>query len=726
MISAELNSIFQQSLTYAKDQRHEYLTIEHVFFALLGSEEGISIIKECGGDPHHMRQELAEYILTSMDKLPEDIISDPYETVALSRLIDKMIRHIQSAQKQAADVGDLLAAIYEEPSSYACALLESYEIERVDILAAISHRDTPSASEETQESALEKYTVNLLEKARAGMIDPIIGRDNEIERVIQTLCRRKKNNPLLVGEPGVGKTAIAEGLALRISEDNVPDIIKGAPVFGLDLGSLLAGTKYRGDFEKRLKAVIDELKSIKNAILFIDEIHTIVGAGSVNGGGMDASNQLKPALASGELKCMGATTYSEFRNGFEKDKALARRFAKIDVEEPSLEDSYLILKGLAPKYEKHHGIKYTDKALRVAVDLSKKYITDRFLPDVAIDLMDEAGASFHLHKRKRQTVTPHDIEAIISKITGMPTSKIGEGDSEKLRSLEEDLKALVVGQDEAVKKVSEAVKRSRAGLSGENKPIASFLFSGPTGVGKTELSRALADVLGVHFERFDMSEYMEKHALSRLVGAPPGYVGFEQGGLLTEAARKHPYMVLLLDEIEKAHPDLINILLQVMDSATLTDNNGFKANFKNVIVIMTSNVGATERNVMGFNADSSLSRGEALKSFFTPEFRNRLDALIEFKPLGSEIVERIVEKFINNINKELSKKKIALHVSQKAVGYIAVMGYDKAMGARPLVRFIQENVKNPLTDEMLFGKLKYGGRVEIDFDQKLTFEFFEK
>ena len=726
MISAELNSIFQQSLSYAKDQRHEYLTIEHVFFAILGSQEGIFIIKECGGDPYLMREELAEHIMSTMQRLPDDILSDPYETVALSRLIDKMIRHIQSAQKPAADVGDLLAAIYEEPNSYACALLESYDIERVDVLAAISHRESANTSEDIQESALQIYTINLLQKAKEGKIDPIIGRDSEIERVIQTLCRRKKNNPLLVGEPGVGKTAIAEGLALRISEDDVPDIIKDAPVYGLDLGALLAGTKYRGDFEKRLKAVMDELKATKNAILFIDEIHTIVGAGAVNGGGMDASNQLKPVLASGELKCMGATTYSEFRNGFEKDKALARRFSKIDVEEPSLDDSYLILKGLAPKYEKHHGVKYSDKALRAAVELSKKYITDRFLPDVAIDLMDEAGASFHLHKRKRQNVTPHDIESIISKITGMPTSKIGEGDIEKLATLEEDLKALVIGQDEAVKKVSEAVKRSRAGLTGENKPIASFLFSGPTGVGKTELSRALSDVLGVHFERFDMSEYMEKHALSRLVGAPPGYVGFEQGGLLTEAAKKHPYMVLLLDEIEKAHPDLVNILLQVMDSATLTDNNGFKANFKNVILIMTSNVGASERNVMGFNADSSLSRGEALKSFFTPEFRNRLDAVVEFKSLKVEIVEAIVKKFINNINKELGKKKISLHVSDKAIGYIAQMGYDKEMGARPLVRFIQENVKNPLTDEMLFGKLKNGGDVHIDFDKKLTFDFKEK
>ncbi|WP_345993547.1 ATP-dependent Clp protease ATP-binding subunit ClpA [Sulfurimonas sp. HSL-1716] len=726
MISAELNSIFQKSLSYAKDQRHEYLTIEHVFFSILGSPEGMAIIKECGADPHVMREELAEYIMTSMESLPEDVISDPYETVGLSRLIDKMIRHIQSAQKPSADVGDLIAAIYEEENSYSCMLLEAHGIERIDVLAAISHQESISVSDEQQESALAKYTINLLQKAKEGAIDPIIGRDNEIQRVIQTLCRRKKNNPLLVGEPGVGKTAIAEGLALRISEGDVPDIIKDAPVFGLDLGALLAGTKYRGDFEKRLKGVIDELKGVKNAILFIDEIHTLVGAGAVNGGGMDASNQLKPALASGELKCMGATTYGEFRNIFEKDKALSRRFAKIDVDEPTLEDSYLILKGLAPKYEKHHDIKYTDKALRAAVDLSKKYISDRFLPDVAIDLVDEAGASFHLHRRRRKTVTPHDIEAIISKITGMPTSKIGEDDIERLASLQEDLKAVVIGQDEAVQKVSEAVKRSRAGLMGEDKPIASFLFSGPTGVGKTELSRALASVLGVHFERFDMSEYMEKHSISRLVGAPPGYVGFEQGGLLTEAARKHPYMVLLLDEIEKAHPDLINILLQVMDSAVLTDNNGYKANFKNVVLIMTSNVGATERNVMGFNADSSLSRGEALKSFFTPEFRNRLDAIVEFKPLKMEIVERIVRKFVNNINKELGKKKISLHISDKAVGYIAQMGYDKEMGARPLVRFIQENVKNPLTDEMLFGKLRHGGNVYIDFNKKLTFDFQEK
>ncbi len=725
MISAELNAIFQRALSFAKDQRHEYLTIEHVFFAVLGSKEGIAIMKECGADAGVMREALGVYLSTHMQPLPEEVHQDPFETVALSRMIDQMMRHIQSAQKEQADVGDLVAAIYEEQHTYACMLLEEHDVSRVDVLEVISHQDVEGQSAEgDEESALKKYTVNLVAMANDGRIDPVIGRVNEIERVVQTLCRRKKNNPLLVGEPGVGKTAVAEGLALRIASGEVPDLLKDSPVYALDLGAMLAGTKYRGDFEKRLKGVIDELKKQKNAIMFIDEIHTLVGAGAVNGGSMDASNQLKPALASGELKCMGATTYSEFRNIFEKDRALSRRFAKIDVEEPSMEESYLILKGLKERYEKHHGLKYTDKALRSAVELSKKYITDRFLPDVAIDLMDEAGASFHLLKKKRTTVSPHDIEAIISKITGVPTSRIGEDDVERLASLEPDLKARVIGQDVAVEKVALAVKRSRAGLNAPDKPIASFLFSGPTGVGKTELARSLADIMGVHFERFDMSEYMEKHALSRLVGAPPGYVGFEQGGLLTEAIRKHPYTVLLLDEIEKAHPELINILLQVMDSATLTDNNGFKANFKNVVLIMTSNIGATERTVMGFNADQTLSRGEALKSFFTPEFRNRLDAVVEFGPLTMEIVEGIVDKFIGEVNAQLKKKKVSVSITDKARGYLAEMGYDKAMGARPLGRVIQEKIKDPLTDEMLFGSLKNGGKVTVDFAKgKLQFSF---
>ena len=727
MISAELNSIFQKALIYAKDQRHEYLTIEHVFFALLGSKEGIAIIKECGGDVETMREAAATYLSATMQALPEDVNQEPFETVALSRMIDKMIKHIQSAQKEQAEVGDLMAAVFEEEHTFAIALLQEQEISRVDVLEVISHQDVDTATttgDET-ESYLDKYTINLVEKAKEGKIDPVIGRKDEIERVVQTLCRRKKNNPLLVGEPGVGKTAIAEGLALRISEDDVPAILHAAPIFALDLSAMLAGTKYRGDFEKRLKGVIDELKNTKDAILFIDEIHTIVGAGAVSGGSMDASNQLKPALASGELKCMGATTFAEHRNAFEKDRALSRRFARIDVDEPSLKDSVLILKGLRSKYEEHHGLKYTDKALHAAVELSKKYINDRFLPDVAIDLIDEAGASFHLSKKKRQTVTPHDIEKVISKITGVPTSRMTEDDTTRLESLEADLKKRVIGQDNAVKKVALAIKRSRAGLNAGDKPIGSFLFSGPTGVGKTELAKSLADEMGIHFERFDMSEYMEKHALSRLVGAPPGYVGYEQGGLLTEAIRKHPYTVLLLDEIEKAHPDLVNILLQVMDNATLTDNNGYKANFKNVVLIMTSNVGAQAASVMGFNADQALSRGEELKAFFTPEFRNRLDAVVEFVPLEIEVVEEIVDKFIAELNGQLSKKKVVVEVSEKARGYLAEMGYDITMGARPLARVIQEKIKDKLTDEMLFGSLKHGGKVMVDYEDALTFDFSE-
>ncbi len=724
MISASLNAIFQKALLYAKDQRHEYLTIEHVFYALLGAKEGIEIIRECGGDVAAMRQAISRYLDTTMEKLPEDATQEPFETVALSRMIDQMIRHIQSAQKQQAEVGDLVAAIYEEKHTYACQVLKESDISRVDVLEVISHKDVQQQTmQEENESYLKKYTVELVAQAREGKIDPVIGRTDEIERVVQTLCRRKKNNPLLVGEPGVGKTAIAEGLALRIAAGDVPDIIEDAPIYALDLGAMLAGTKYRGDFEKRLKGVIDEITAHKNAIMFIDEIHTLIGAGAVSGGSMDASNQLKPALASGAMKCMGATTYAEYRNVFEKDRALSRRFAKIDVDEPSMEESVEILKGLRPKYEKHHGLTYEDKALESAVALSKKYISERFLPDVAIDLMDEAGASFHLKKHERKVVESIDIENVIAKMTGVPTSRISEDDTTKLEHLESELRARVIGQDSAVEKVALAIKRSRAGLNAQERPIASFLFAGPTGVGKTELARTLADTLGVHFERFDMSEYMEKHALSRLVGAPPGYVGYEQGGLLTEAIRKHPYTVLLLDEIEKAHPDLVNILLQVMDSATLTDNNGYKANFKNVILIMTSNVGATERSVMGFNADSSLARGEALKSFFTPEFRNRLDAVIEFLPLEREMVEGIVDKFIAELNVQLVPKGIEVVLSEKARGYLAEMGYDKAMGARPLARVIQEKIKDPLTNEMLFGRLKHGGKVRVDYDKAIVFDY---
>jgi ATP-dependent Clp protease ATP-binding subunit ClpA len=724
MISQSLNDIFQKSILFAKEMRHEYLTIEHVFYLLLSSEKGSSIITACGGDIQKMQEELALYIKTHIDELPENVNKDPYESVALSRLVDNMIGHIQSAQQNSADVGDLLAALYSEENTFSFALLNEYQISRLDILELISHTETRPKNDD-KESFLKKYSIDLLKKAKEGKIDPVIGRDKEIKRVTQILCRRKKNNPILVGEAGVGKTAIAEGLALNISSGNVPKIIANAELYALDMSALLAGTKYRGDFEKRLKGVMDELKTKPDAILFIDEIHTLIGAGATSGT-MDAANQLKPALASGELKCMGATTFAEYRNGLEKDKALSRRFSKVDISEPSEKTSYLILKGLQSKYEAHHGVKYTDKALRSAVELSKRYITDRFLPDKAIDLMDETAASFHLKKNKKKRVTSNDIQKTISSIVGISTSNVSEKESVSLMNLENELKLKVIGQDDAVGKVSQAIKISKVGLTPSNKPIASFLFSGPTGVGKTELAIALSDTLGINFERFDMSEYMEKHAISRLVGAPPGYVGYEQGGLLTEAIKKHPYTVLLLDEIEKAHPDLVNILLQIMDNATLTDNNGYKANFQNVVLIMTSNIGATARNVMGFNKDESISKNEELKSFFTPEFRNRLDAIVDFKALDVETVVGIVKKFINELNADLKKKKISVFISDEAVKHIAKSEYSVEMGARPLKRYIQNNITNKLSDEILFGKLKNGGEVTVGYYKELTLTFKEK
>ena len=724
MISPTLNDIFQKSILFAKQLHHEYLTIEHVFYLLLNSAEGAAIIEACGGDTQKMKDELANYIKENIEILPQNIEQEPYESVALSRLIDNMVRHIQSAGQTSADVGDLLAALYEEEHTYAYMLLNEYQISRLDILEIISHTDIQKTANE-KESNLDKYAINLLQKAREGKIDPVIGRDKEIKRVTQILCRRKKNNPILVGEPGVGKTAIAEGLALQIVAKNVPEIIQDSELYALDLGALLAGTKYRGDFEKRLKGVMDEIKLIPNAILFIDEIHTLIGAGSTSGS-MDAANQLKPALASGEIKCMGATTFSEYRNSFEKDKALSRRFSKVDINEPSKSTSYKILKGLQKKYEKHHGVKYTNKALQTAVDLSKRYITDRFLPDKAIDLIDETAASFHLKKNKRVKVSATDIQKTIASIVGISNTKMNSNETEALKNLEDDLRTRVIGQESAVATVAQAIKISKAGLTPQNKPIASFLFSGPTGVGKTELAIALSSTLGIHFEKFDMSEYMEKHALSRLVGAPPGYVGYEQGGLLTEAIKKHPYTVLLLDEIEKAHPDLVNILLQIMDSATLTDNNGYKANFQNVILILTSNIGATARSVMGFNKDESLAANEELKSFFTPEFRNRLDAIVDFKQLSHETVKGIVYKFINELNNELKAKKITVYLNDESAEFIANKAYSKEMGARPIKRYIQDNITNRLSDEILFGKLKNGGSVEVNvINDTLQLDFQE-
>jgi len=723
MISSSLNDIFQKSILFAKELRHEYLTIEHVFYLLLHSTEGSQIISTCGGDVKEMKNKLLSYIQTHIEALPQNIDQEPYESVALSRLIDNMVRHIQSAQQNNANVGDLLAALYEEENTFSYMLMNQYNISRLDILEIISHTQ-PEEKSDTKNSYLDKYTINLIEKAKEGKIDPVIGRDLEIQRVTQVLCRRKKNNPILVGEPGVGKTAIAEGLALNIAAKKVPSIILDSKLFALDLSALLAGTKYRGDFEKRLKGVMDELKLQANAILFIDEIHTLIGAGSTSGT-MDAANQLKPALASGELKCMGATTFAEYRNGFEKDKALSRRFSKIDVNEPSKETSYLILKGLQKKYEKHHNVKYTNRALKSAIDLSSRYITDRFLPDKAIDLIDETAASFHLQKKKKIKVTASDISRTISSIVGISNFNVNEDEIQTLATLDSDLQLRVIGQDNAVKSVSKAIKISKAGLTPQNKPIASFLFSGPTGVGKTELAIALSDILGIHFERFDMSEYMEKHTLSRLVGAPPGYVGYEQGGLLTEAIKKHPYTVLLLDEIEKAHEDLINILLQIMDNATLTDNNGYKANFQNVILIMTSNIGASARSVMGFNKDDSIAKNEELKSFFTPEFRNRLDAIVEFEVLNLLTIEKIVTKFIIELNNELKEKKINVTLSQEAIKFIAEESYSSDMGARPLKRYIQNNITNQLSDEILFGKLVNGGTVDITFKNKLLLQFKE-
>jgi len=726
MISQPLNEIFQKSISFAKEMRHEYLTIEHVFFLLLDSNEGANIITKCGGDVEKMKEELLTYIETNIDAFPMGVNNEPYESLALSRLIDKMIRHIKSAQKIDAKIGDLLAALYEEENTFSYKLLVEYQISRLDVLEAISHtdEDEDEDEDESKKSYLSKYSIDLLEKAKEGKIDPVIGRDAEIKRVTQILCRRKKNNPILVGEPGVGKTAIAEGLALKLAAGNVPKIIEDSKLYALDLGALLAGTKYRGDFEKRLKGVMDELKKQPNAILFIDEIHTLIGAGSTSGT-MDAANQLKPALASGELKCMGATTFAEYRNGFEKDKALSRRFSKIDIDEPSKKTSYLILKGLQEKYEQHHNVKYTNKALTAAVNLSKRYITDRFLPDKAIDLIDETAASFHLRKDKRVKVTANDILETVSAIIGISNTNVTVNEASVLQNLESTIKQSVIGQNEAVQIVTQAIKISKAGLTPEKKPIASFLFSGPTGVGKTELAITLSKTLGIHFERFDMSEYMEKHALSRLVGAPPGYVGYEQGGLLTEVVKRHPYTVILLDEIEKAHPDLVNILLQIMDSATLTDNNGYKADFQNVVLIMTSNIGATARNVMGFNKDESLAANEELKSFFTPEFRNRLDAIVDFEPLNIKVIESIVEKFIKELNNDLKEKKITVSLSKKAIKYIADESYSPDMGARPLKRYIQNNITNKLSDEILFGKLKNGGQVTVDAKKELELTFKE-
>lgn len=735
MISKELRSIFTQAVGYAKSSKHEYLTLEHIFLMLIHDQTIENLFLDLGVDTNKLFSDVKKYIDENTPKLPKDIVDEPMETISLTSTIEYMVSHVQTSGKTNANVEDMFVAILKDEKSYASYLLKKLGIQRVDILEEIAHKEPDEENSENENDidnkVLDKNSTELVAVAKKGEIDPVIGRDNEISRVIEILSRRKKNNPILVGEPGVGKTAIAEGLALEIANERVPEFLLKAKVFSLDMGSLIAGTKYRGDFEKKLKSLLKEVIKIPNAILFIDEIHTIVGAGSVGGSAMDASNILKPMLANGKLRCIGATTFSEFRNDFSKDKALSRRFAKVDVNEPSIEDSITILEGLKSKYEEYHGVKYSKGAITSAVELSKKYITDRFLPDCAIDVIDEVGASKKIllaselktKSEKNITITSKDVEITIAKMAHIPERSATKSDLTLLKSLEKNMQKRVFGQDKAISLIVQSIKRNKAGLGLDKKPIGSFLFTGPTGVGKTEVAKELSTQLGIHFERFDMSEYMEAHTISRLIGAPAGYVGFEQGGLLTEAIRKHPHTVLLLDEIEKAHPDLMSILLQVMDNAELTDNSGNKADFQNVVLIMTSNLGATEANVMGFAKNEKLNENKAINKFFAPEFRNRLDSVVTFDSLSIDIVAKVAGKFIEDLEKQLVDKKIKIEISAKAKKELATLGYDKAMGARPLNRVISDKIKNPLTDEILFGKLKKGGFVKIDFEKEFIFEF---
>lgn len=735
MISKELRDIFAQSVSYAKKNKHEYLTVEHIFLMLINNKTIKSLFADLGVDTYILFDELKRYIDENTPQIPQDANDEPVETVALSSTIEYMVAHTQSSGKTNANVEDMFVAILKEEKSYSTYLLKKCGIQRVDILEEISHKDEEddekSDVNSENEKILDKNSTELVTLAKKGEIDPVIGREKEISRVIEILSRRKKNNPILIGEPGVGKTAIAEGLALKIAQEKVPEFLLKSKIFSLDMGSMIAGTKYRGDFEKKLKTLLKEIVKIPNAILFIDEIHTIVGAGSVGGSAMDASNILKPILANGKLRCIGATTFSEFRNDFAKDKALSRRFAKVDIEEPSIEDSILILEGLKSKYEDYHKVKYSKSAIVSAVELSKKYITDRFLPDCAIDVIDEVGSSKKILlsktlKTKVQnniTITSKDVEETISKMAHIPSKSATQSDLSLLKSLEKNMQKRVFGQDLAISTIVQAIKRNKAGLGLDKKPIGSFLFTGPTGVGKTEVAKELALQMGIHFERFDMSEYMEAHTISRLIGAPAGYIGFEQGGLLTESTRKHPHTVLLLDEIEKAHPDLMSVLLQVMDNAQLTDNSGNKADFQNVVLIMTSNLGSSEANVMGFAKNDKLNENRAINKFFSPEFRNRLDAVVTFDSLNIDIVTKVAGKFIEDLEKQLVDKKIKIEISAKAKKELAILGYDKSMGARPLSRVISDKIKNPLTDEILFGKLKKGGIVKIDFKDKFIFDF---
>lgn len=750
MLTMELEMALRAAIREAKRRHHEYVLVEHVLYALLFDKHGSEIIYACGGDVENLKNSLVNFFEERLEKLPDDTQGEPQQSIGFQRVLQNAVQHVQGSGRSRADAGDVIAAIFEETDSFAAYYLALEGITRLDILNYISHgiaKVNPDFGDEDDEaerepdeeepsrkrkrrSALETYTVNLVEKAATGKIDPLIGREDEIERTMHVLCRRTKNNPVFVGESGVGKTAITAGLALKIQQGEVPEILLDAEIYSLDMGALLAGTKFRGDFEQRLKGVIVELTRRENAILFIDEIHTVVGAGATSGGSMDASNILKPVLASGEIRCMGSTTYEEFKNHFEKDRALSRRFQKIEIIEPTIDETFQILKGLRAHYEKFHGIRYSLPALQAAAELSAKYINDRYLPDKAIDVIDEVGASFRLNntlKKQRSTVQVNDVEKIVSRIARIPAKTATVSEKAKLQFLEEGLQKRIFGQDQAITALITAIKRARAGLGRPEKPVGSFLAAGPTGVGKTEVSRQLAQLLGIHFERFDMSEYMEKHAVARLIGAPPGYVGFDQGGLLTDMIRKHPYSVLLLDEIEKAHEDLFNILLQVMDHGTLTDNTGRKADFRNVILIMTSNAGAREMSARAIGFDNSVSarNQQAIEKMFSPEFRNRLDAILYFNHLNIEIVEQIVDKFIRELEDQLGEKKVKIEISDSARRWLAEKGYDPHYGARPLDRVIQENIKTVLADEILFGQLQKGGRVFIDLEkEKPSFQYF--
>jgi len=749
MLSTELENSLNTAFKQAREKRHEFMTVEHLLLALVDNPTAAHMLRICGADLTRLTEELIAFIKDNTPVLTEEDGRDTQPTLGFQRVLQRAVFHVQASGKKEVTGANVLVALFGEQESQAVYLLSKQDVTRLDVVNYISHgiskieledqreqfeENAIEAGDEATHNPLDEFSTNLNKLAAEGRIDPLIGRDLEIERTIQILCRRRKNNPLLVGEAGVGKTAIAEGLAKKIVDEEVPEILKDHTIYSLDLGALVAGTKYRGDFEKRLKAVLKQIKNEPEAILFIDEIHTIIGAGSASGGAMDASNLIKPMLANGELKCIGSTTYQEYRGIFEKDRALARRFQKIDVEEPSVEETYEILKGLQSRFEAHHDVKYTHQALRTAAELSEKYITDRHLPDKAIDVIDEAGANRRMQPKKtrKKKITVHDVEEIIAKMARIPPKSVSASDKDVLKKLERNLKMVVFGQDEPIGHLAAAIKMSRSGLGDTDKPIGSFLFAGPTGVGKTEVTKQLAEIMGIELIRFDMSEYMERHTVSRLIGAPPGYVGYDEGGLLTDAVLKHPHAVLLLDEIEKAHPDVFNILLQVMDHGTLTDTNGRKVDFRNIILVMTSNAGAelTSRRSMGFTRqDHSSDAMEAIKRGFSPEFRNRLDGIILFKSLDEEHIRNIVDKFLVQLQAQLDDKRVTLVVDDEARDWLIREGYDEKMGARPMSRVIQEHIKKPLAEEVLFGRLAQGGTVHVEFEGdelKLDYESAEK